>query len=72
MPRIFSKHQVTLPAEMLELTGLRADDKVTFEARGPGRIVVRRALAQPERALGIFDGLYARGHLEHLRAGERA
>ena len=72
MPRISSKHQVTLPVEMLELTGLQAGDEVTFEARGPGRIVVRRTPPRPERALGIFDGLYERGHLERLCAGERA
>ena len=72
MPRISSKHQVTLPVEMLELTGLQAGDEVTFEADGPDRIVVRRTPPEPERALGIFDGLYEPGQLERLRAGERA
>lgn len=72
MPRISSKHQVTLPVEMLELAGLRAGDEVTFEADGPDRIVVRRTPPQPSRALGVFDGLYEPGHLEALHAGERA
>ena len=49
MPRISSKHQVTLPVEMLELAGLRAGDEITFETDGPDRIVVRRSppAAQP-------------------------
>lgn len=72
MPRISSKHQVTLPVEMLELAGLQAGDEVTFEAEGPDRIVVRRTPAQPGRGLGIFDGLYEPDYLERLRAGERA
>lgn len=71
MPRISSKHQVTLPVEMLELTGLQAGDQVTFEADGPDRIVVRRTPPEPSRALGIFDGLYGADYLQRLRAGER-
>lgn len=72
MPRISSKHQVTLPVEVLELTGLQAGDEVSFEADGPDRIVVRRTPPEPGRALGIFDGLYEPGYLERLRAEERA
>ena len=72
MPRISSKHQVTLPVEMLELAGLQAGDEITFEIDGPDRIVVRRTPPQPSRALGVFDGLYEPGYLERLRAGERA
>jgi len=72
MPRISSKHQITLPVEMLELTGLQAGDEVTFEADGPDRIVVRRTPPRPSQALGVFDGLYEPDYLERLRAGERA
>jgi bifunctional DNA-binding transcriptional regulator/antitoxin component of YhaV-PrlF toxin-antitoxin module len=72
MPRISSKHQVTLPVEMLELAGLQAGDEVTFESDGPDRIVVRRTPPQPDRALGVFDGLYEPDYLERLRAAERA
>ena len=72
MPRISSKHQVTLPVEILELTGLQAGDEVSFEAEGPDRIVVRRMSPEPGRALGIFDGLYEPDYLERLRAEERA
>ena len=72
MPRISSKHQVTLPVDLLEQAGLQAGDEVTFEANGPDEIVVRRAPARPAGALGIFGGLYEPEYLERLRSGERA
>lgn len=72
MPRISSKHQVTLPVESLERAGLRPGDNVAIEAEGLDRIVVRRAARDLEGALGIFDGLYGPGYLERLRSEERA
>jgi AbrB family looped-hinge helix DNA binding protein len=72
MPRISSKHQITLPVETLERAGLRPGDEVTIEADGEDRIVVRRTPAAPARALGIFDGLYEPGFLDELRSKERA
>jgi bifunctional DNA-binding transcriptional regulator/antitoxin component of YhaV-PrlF toxin-antitoxin module len=71
MPRISSKHQVTLPVETLKRAGLGPGDEVAIEAEGPDRIVVRRA-AHAKAAFGIFDGLYEPGYLEELRSGERA
>jgi bifunctional DNA-binding transcriptional regulator/antitoxin component of YhaV-PrlF toxin-antitoxin module len=68
MPRISSKHQVTLPVEALRRVGLVAGDEVAIEAEGVDRIVVRRALRDADRALGVFDGLYEPGYLERLRA----
>jgi bifunctional DNA-binding transcriptional regulator/antitoxin component of YhaV-PrlF toxin-antitoxin module len=72
MPRISSKHQVTLPVETLRRAGLNVGDEVAIEAEGSDRIVVRRVSRDAERALGIFDGLYEPGYLERLRSGERA
>ena len=72
MPRISSKHQVTLPVESLERARLRAGDEVVIEAEGPDRIVVRKAEPEPALAFGVFDGLYEPDYLERLRAGERA
>ena len=72
MPRISTKNQVTLPVATLERAGLQRGDEVVIEAEGPDRIVVRRAVADPKRALGIFDGLYPHGYLDELRSGERA
>lgn len=72
MPRISSKHQVTLPVESLERAGMGPGDEVAIEAEGPDRIVVRRIARSPADALGVFDGLYEPDYLEKLRAGERA
>jgi len=72
MPKISSKHQVTLPVATLEQAGLRAGDEVAIEAEGPDRVVVRRTTTDPAEALGIFDGLYEPGYLDELRSGERA
>lgn len=72
MPRISSKHQVTLPVESLRVTGLKPGDQVRIEPEGPDRIVVYRAESDASRALGVFDGLYEPGYLDRLRAEERA
>ncbi len=72
MPRISSKHQVTLPVESLERAGLKSGDEVTIEAEGPDRIVVYRTQRNPGRGLGVFDGLYDEGYLARLRAEDRA
>jgi bifunctional DNA-binding transcriptional regulator/antitoxin component of YhaV-PrlF toxin-antitoxin module len=72
MPRISSKHQVTLPVEALAAAGLRAGDQVTIQAEGPDTIVVRRMNKDLDGALGVFEGLYEPGYLDRLRSGERA
>ena len=63
MPKISTKHQITLPVAALREAGLREGDEVTVSAEGPDAIVVMRALRSPEEALGVFDGLYESGHL---------
>jgi bifunctional DNA-binding transcriptional regulator/antitoxin component of YhaV-PrlF toxin-antitoxin module len=72
MPKVSSKHQVTLPVEALKRAGLSVGDEVAIEAEGVDRIVVRRISREADRALGVFDGLYEPGYLERLRSGERA
>lgn len=72
MPRISSKHQVTLPVEALASAGLSPGDDVTIEAEGPDVIVVRRVKHDVASAFGVFDGLYEPGYLDELRSGERA
>jgi bifunctional DNA-binding transcriptional regulator/antitoxin component of YhaV-PrlF toxin-antitoxin module len=72
MPRISSKHQVTLPVESLRAAGLKPGDQVTIEPEGKDRIVVYRADPDLSKALGVFDGLYEPGYLDRLRSEERA
>lgn len=71
MPKISSKHQVTLPVEALARAGFEPGDDVIIEADGPDVIVVRRAARDIEAGFGVFDGLYEPGYLDALRAGER-
>lgn len=72
MPKISSKHQVTLPVESLRAAGLKPGDQVRIEPEGPDRIVVYRAEPDLDRAIGVFDGLYEPGYLDKLRSEERA
>ena len=72
MPRISSKHQVTLPVEALASAGFSAGDDVSIEAEGPDVIVVRRADRDVEAGFGVFDGLYEPGYLDDLRSEERS
>ena len=72
MPKISSKHQITIPVESLQIAGLKAGDEVTIHAEGIDTIVVRRASRDVESALGVFDGLFEPGYLDRLRRGERA
>ena len=72
MPRISSKHQITLPVETLQRAGLKSGDEIAIEAEGADRIVVRRVSRDAHAALGVFDGLYEPGYLKRLRSGERA
>lgn len=68
MPKISSKHQVTLPVDALDAAGLGAGDEVTIEAEGPDTIVVRRTRRDLEAGFGVFHGLYEPGYLERLRS----
>jgi bifunctional DNA-binding transcriptional regulator/antitoxin component of YhaV-PrlF toxin-antitoxin module len=68
MPRISSKHQVTLPVAALEEAGLRRGDEVVVEARAAGEIVVRRAALDFDAAFGALSGTYPPGYLDRLDA----
>jgi bifunctional DNA-binding transcriptional regulator/antitoxin component of YhaV-PrlF toxin-antitoxin module len=72
VPRISSKHQITLPVQSLATSGLKAGDEVTIEAEGRDTIVVRRARRDVDAAIGVFDGLFEPGYLDRLRGDERA
>jgi bifunctional DNA-binding transcriptional regulator/antitoxin component of YhaV-PrlF toxin-antitoxin module len=68
MPRISTKHQVTVPVTTLEEAGLRAGDQVVIEALGEGEVRIRRGALTFESAFGALTGTYPPGHLEQLDA----
>lgn len=68
MPRISTKHQVTVPVTTLEEAGLRAGDQVVIEALGEGEVRIRRDALTFESAFGALTGAYPPGYLEQLDA----
>jgi len=68
MPRISTKHQVTVPVTTLEEAGLRAGDQVVIEALGEGEVRIRRGELTFESAFGALTGTYPPGYLEQLDA----
>lgn len=70
MPRISSKHQVTIPVSALEEAGLRAGDRVVIEALDDGELRVRRGETTFDSAFGVLTGTYPAGYLERLDAEE--
>lgn len=68
MPRISTKHQVTVPVTTLEEAGLRAGDQVVIEALGEGEVRIRRGALTFESAFGALTGAYPPDYLERLDA----
>jgi bifunctional DNA-binding transcriptional regulator/antitoxin component of YhaV-PrlF toxin-antitoxin module len=68
MPRISTKHQVTVPVAALEEAGLRAGDHVVIEALADGEVRIRRSARTFESAFGALTGIYPPGYLEQLDA----
>jgi bifunctional DNA-binding transcriptional regulator/antitoxin component of YhaV-PrlF toxin-antitoxin module len=68
MPRISTKHQVTVPVTTLEEAGLRAGDQVVIEALGEGEVRIRRGALTFESAFGALTGAYPPDYLEQLDA----
>ncbi len=66
MPKISSKHQVTVPVAALKEAGLRAGDRVVVEALGEGEVRIRRGALSFESAFGALTGSYPAGYLERL------
>lgn len=66
MPKISTKHQVTVPVATLEEAGLRAGDQVVIEALGEGEVRIRRGALTFESAFGALTGAYPTGYLEEL------
>lgn len=68
MPRISSKHQITIPVAALEEAGLHAGDQVLVEVLDDGELRIRRGALEFEAAFGALTGTYPPGYLGRLDA----
>jgi len=68
VPRLSSKHQVTIPVAALEEAGLHAGDQLVIDVLGEGEVRIRRAALTFEGAFGALTGAYPPGYLEQLDA----
>jgi bifunctional DNA-binding transcriptional regulator/antitoxin component of YhaV-PrlF toxin-antitoxin module len=68
--RISSKHQATIPVDVMREAGLEPGDELRAKATGPGKVVLERVDETDAIAAlaGLGDGLYEPGYLEKLRA----
>jgi bifunctional DNA-binding transcriptional regulator/antitoxin component of YhaV-PrlF toxin-antitoxin module len=67
MPKVSSKHQITLPVQIMRATGVRSGDDVVVEAAGQGEIRVAARGERVRRHAGIAKGIYRPGELDRLR-----
>ena len=72
--RLSSKHQITIPVDVLRRTGLAPGAELRVEADEDGRILLvpqqsraQRRRAAIEQTAGLLTGLYPPGYLEELR-----
>jgi bifunctional DNA-binding transcriptional regulator/antitoxin component of YhaV-PrlF toxin-antitoxin module len=65
--RVSSKNQVTIPVAALRGSGLRAGDRVTVRADGPGRVLIEREEDIIAKYSGALTGVWEPGALDRLR-----
>lgn len=65
--RLSTKHQVTIPVDVLVRAGLRAGAEFKVETRETGEIVLIPTTSALERFSGVFNGMYPPGYLDELR-----
>jgi bifunctional DNA-binding transcriptional regulator/antitoxin component of YhaV-PrlF toxin-antitoxin module len=67
MPKVSSKHQVTLPVGAMRRAGLHAGDEITVRATEQGEIIIAAPGSRVRRHAGIAAGIYEPGELDRLR-----
>ena len=65
--RISSKHQITIPKDVLISAGLEIGDRVVARADGAGRVVLEREHDVVAQFAGALTGAYAIDALDQLR-----
>jgi AbrB family looped-hinge helix DNA binding protein len=67
MPKVSSKHQITLPVQAMRAAGLRPGDEVDVRATRDGEVIIAARGSRIRRHAGIATGIYRKGELDGLR-----
>ncbi len=67
MPKVSSKHQVTIPVEAMRDAGLHIGDEVVVRAARDGEIVLALRGSRTRRHAGIATGIYEPDEVDGLR-----
>ena len=64
--RVSSKHQITIPVDILRAAGIKVGERVSATCDGAGRVVLDRDVIA--EFVGALTGVYHRDELNTLRA----
>ncbi len=67
MPKVSSKHQITIPVEAMREAGLHVGDEVVVRAARDGEIVLALRGSRIRRHAGIAAGIYEPDEVDRLR-----
>ena len=66
--RVSSKHQITIPVDILRASGIKVGERVSATCDGAGRVVLERQRDVLAEFVGALTGVYHRDELDTLRA----
>lgn len=65
--RVSSKHQITIPVDILREAGLQVGERVRATCDGAGRVVLERQRDVLSEFAGALTGVYRHDELDTLR-----
>lgn len=64
---VSSKHQITIPIEVLREAGFGVGDRLQVRIVGPGRVLLEEVEDPIQKYAGSLPDVYPEGYLEELR-----
>lgn len=64
---VSSKHQITIPVEVLRAAGFGVGDRLRVRMLGPGRVLLEEVEDPIEKYAASLPDVYPEGYLEELR-----
>lgn len=65
---VSSKHQITIPVDVLREAGFGVGDRLRVRIVGPGRVLLEEVENPIEQYAGSLPDVYPEGYLEELRS----